>query len=161
MSSEDPLAYFITWTVYGTFLQGDTRWWTGRAKGSQVPQPRLERWHRDRMNHEVLLLSEQHRDVVSEEIQRLCDFREWKLWIANPRTNHVHVVVSSSNLSGKQIRDQLKANCTRVLRKQFAEFEDRPVWTTGGDWKCINSDDDLETVIMYASKAQERMERGK
>ena len=30
MIQDDPLAYFITWTVYGTFLQGDERWWKAR-----------------------------------------------------------------------------------------------------------------------------------
>ncbi|WP_299460780.1 hypothetical protein [uncultured Gimesia sp.] len=39
---DQPLAYFITITVYGTFLQGDARWWRSRGKGSQFPQPFLE-----------------------------------------------------------------------------------------------------------------------
>lgn len=25
MNNDDPIAFFITWTVYGTFLQGDVR----------------------------------------------------------------------------------------------------------------------------------------
>ena len=27
MNNDEPLAYFITWTVYGTWLQGDVRGW--------------------------------------------------------------------------------------------------------------------------------------
>jgi hypothetical protein len=33
MNSDDPIAYFITWTVYGTHLQGDERGWRRRRKG--------------------------------------------------------------------------------------------------------------------------------
>ncbi|MEZ6112471.1 MAG: hypothetical protein R3C99_15870 [Pirellulaceae bacterium] len=51
MSDNDPIAYFITWTVYGTFLQGDHRGWRKRGKGYQTPQPLLAQWHRQRLNH--------------------------------------------------------------------------------------------------------------
>ena len=57
-----------------------------------------------------------------------------------------------------RFRDQLKANCTRVLRERWPQFVDRPVWTTGGDWQCINSEDELEQVIVYVSEAQDRMQ---
>tara|TARA_R110002111_G_scaffold177322_1_gene243481 strand:+ start:122615 stop:122794 length:180 start_codon:yes stop_codon:yes gene_type:complete len=39
---DNPLAYFITFTVYGTFLQGDARLWRSRGKDSQPAQPFLE-----------------------------------------------------------------------------------------------------------------------
>jgi hypothetical protein len=29
----DPLAYFLTWTTYGTWLPGDERGWCKRTKG--------------------------------------------------------------------------------------------------------------------------------
>lgn len=161
MTNDQPLAFFVTWTVYGTFLQGDSRWWSARREGSRPPQPQLEQWHRDRLNHDVLLLTRDHRSVAAKEIQRLSDYRGWKLWVANPRSNHVHVVVGAIEHSGKQVRDQMKANCTRVLRESFSEFIGRPVWTVGGDWKCLNSDEDLDTAIAYAGEAQDRMDRGK
>ena len=156
--NREPLAYFITWTVYGTFLQGDSRWWRSKKKGTRPPQPRLEEWHRDRLRHDVILLSEQHRETVKSEIEDHCEFREWHLWIANPRTNHVHVVVTAQGYAGDVVRDQLKANCTRSLRQQDQRFVDRPVWTVRGDWQCVNTDEDLEQAIQYAGAAQDRME---
>ena len=159
MSDNDPLAYFLTWTVYGTFLQGDRRWWRKRGSGSRPPQPLLERWHRERLKHEIILLNQSHRDIVKRAIQRHCEFRGWKLWEANPRSNHVHVVVTANGYSGKKVRDQLKANATRELRQQYAVFIDRPVWSVGGDWKCINSENALERAILYAGEGQEKMDR--
>lgn len=158
-SNDDPIAFFITWTVYGTFLQGDARWWRKRRAGSQPPQPLLEQWHRNRLNHDVILLIPEQRQIVEQEIQRHCDHRKWKLWVANARSSHVHTVVTAPEYPGKTVRDQLKANCTRGLREHFEVFRDRPVWSVGGDWKCVNTEDDLEMAIRYAGEAQDRMDR--
>jgi REP element-mobilizing transposase RayT len=155
-SNDNPVAWFITWTVYGTFLQGDSRWWRNRGR-SRPPQPLLEQWHRDRLNHDVILLADNQRKIVEDEIANHCKHRRWHLWFANARTTHVHVVVTAENQSGRQVRDQLKANCTRALREQCEVFIDRPVWTVGGDWKCVQREDDLEQVMIYVADAQDRM----
>jgi len=156
---DQPLAYFITFTVYGTFLQGDTRLWRSRLKGSQTYQPLLEEWHRDRLKHDVILLSQQQRSAVENEIARLCHYRKWTLWKANARSNHVHVIVSASEFTGARVRDQMKANCTRVLRQGWPVFMNRSVWTVGGDWQCVNSEEELEQVILYAGDVQDRKAR--
>ena len=44
---DEPAGLFITWTVYGTFLQGDVRWWRKSNAGEQPPL--LEQWHHDRL----------------------------------------------------------------------------------------------------------------
>ena len=157
--NDQPLAYFITFTVYGTFLQGDWRLWRSRRKGSQPPQPSLEQWPRDRLKHDIILLGKQQRSAVENETARLCDFRKWKLWTANARSNHVHTVVSASDINGAKVRDQIKANCTRVLRQGLPVFIDRPVWSVGGDWKCINSESELEQAVIYAGEVQDRKDR--
>jgi REP element-mobilizing transposase RayT len=158
MNPDEPLAFFITWTVYGTHLQGDERGWRRRRQGDQPPQPRLEQWHRERLNHDVILLSPDQRTIVETECRRHCDHRGWRLWEVNARSNHVHAVVTAPGCSGRTVRDQLKANCTRGLREHWAVFRDRPAWTVGGDWECVNSEDDLETVCAYVRDAQDRME---
>jgi REP element-mobilizing transposase RayT len=158
MNNDEPIAYFITWTVYGTFLQGDERWWRRRRQGAQCPQPKLAQWRSARLKYPIALLDDAQQVVTEQEIQRHCEHRNWKLWAKSARTNHVHVVVTAPNYSGKQVRDQLKANCTRGLRELWANLRDRPVWTALGDWQCINTTDDLETVIMYVSEAQDLME---
>ena len=158
MNSDEPLAFFITWTVYGTHLQGDERGWRRRREGWQEPEPPLAEWRRERLIHEILLLSDEQRKIVESECQRHCDHRGWKLWAVNARSNHVHVVVTAVGYSGKTVRDQLKANCTRGLREHWPVFRDRPVWSVGGDWECINTENDLATVCEYVTEAQDRME---
>jgi hypothetical protein len=155
-NSDDPIAFFITWTAYGTHVQGDERGWRRRRKGNQLPEPRLAAWHGERLNHAALQLSSAQRAVVEHECRRHCEHRGWHVWAINARTNHVHVVVTAVECSGKIVRDQLKANCTRGLREQWPEFRDRPVWTVGGDWECINSMDDLESACQYVLDAQDQ-----
>ncbi|MFG0268222.1 MAG: transposase, partial [Rhodopirellula sp. JB055] len=157
----EPVAYFITWTVYGTFLQGDARWWRKRDDGEQAPQPLLQQWHQERLNHAVVLLSHVHRQVVEREVDIHCERRSWKLWAVSARSNHVHLVVTAPGYAGDKVRDQLKANCTRGIREIDPQFIDRPVWTTKGDVEFVKKEDDLDKVIEYVVLAQDRMERGK
>jgi REP element-mobilizing transposase RayT len=157
MESGEPLAFFITWTVYGSYLQGDERGWRRRREGIQSPQPRLAEWRRERLKHDVIFLSPEERKVVAIECRRHCDHRGWHLWEVNARSNHVHVVVTAVGYSGKIVRDQLKANCTRGLRQQSERYCNRAVWTVGGDWESVNSDDDLEAVCLYVREAQDQI----
>ncbi len=156
MNDDEPIAFFITWTVYGTFLQGDARGWRKRRRGNQKPQPMLAIWRRERLKFGVDVLSSAQRKAVNAEINRLCDYRNWKLWTHDARSNHVHVVVTARGFTGKKARDQLKANCTRVLREKWSKFVDRPIWTVGGDWQCINAEEELEQAILYVNEAQDR-----
>ena len=155
MNTDEPLGFFITWTVYGTFLQGDQRGWRKRGKGHQPPQPRLAIWHAARLKFPVIVLNPLQRSVIEAEIKRLVQYRSWHLWKHNVRTNHIHVVVRAPGYVGSKVRDQLKANCTRALRERFQDFQTRPVWSVGGDWKCINSEEELEQIVRYVSEAQD------
>ncbi|SFJ60114.1 hypothetical protein [Planctomicrobium piriforme] len=123
MIDTDPLAVFITWTIYGTHLQGDHRGWRRRRQGGQLPQPSLAKWHEDRLKYPVILLNREQRSVVDQECHSLCLHRGWRLWEVNARSNHVHTVVTAVGLSGKTVRDQLKANCTRGLRERDSRFQ--------------------------------------
>lgn len=153
--SDQPLAYFITWTVYGTWLQGDERGWRRYRGGFERPRPLLAHWRREKLLYPIILLDEDKRQEVRTQIANHSDRRGWRLWVANPRTNHVHVVVSAIGYSGAKVRDQLKANCTKGLRSHDNSLVDRPVWSRGGDWKCVNSGDELQAVILYASDVQD------
>jgi REP element-mobilizing transposase RayT len=159
MVTDEPLAYFLTWTMYGTHLQGDELGWRRRRRGEQLPQPRLVDWRRQRLKHAVLTLTPDQRYVVEHQVQRHCAVRDWRAWAVNARSTHVHAVVTAVGYSGATVRDQLKANATRGLREQWPTFLDRPVWTTLGDWECVNDVDDLEQVCQYVRDAQDSPSR--
>jgi len=158
---DQPAGFFITWTVYGTFLQGDVRWWRKKGGDSKPPQPLLEQWHRNRLKHAIVLLTKDHRQIVATAVVDHCRHRNWKLWKVNPRSNHVHVVVTAVGCLGDKVRDQLKANATRCMRTHDAQFVGRPVWSTRGDVQHLKTEDDIEQEVEYAGEGQDRMGRGK
>ena len=92
-----PIAFFITWTTYGTWLQGDDR---GSILGRGGKQPRmiaprrgLAQANHKGLKHEPVLFSESQRRIVEDTIRSHCEFKSWRLYAVAVRTNHVHVVV--------------------------------------------------------------------
>ena len=154
-----PLGLFITWTAYGTFLPGDARGWKRRNAGLELAQPRLETWHRDRLCHDVILLDEAMQSIVADAIQEICCVRSWLLWATSARTNHVHVVVTAPEYDPKLVRDQLKAKATLELRRAFAIWKDRPVWTEKGDIEFLDSEFEIQQCVLYVTEAQDRKDR--
>jgi REP element-mobilizing transposase RayT len=156
MNNETPLAYFITWTIYGVHLQGDLKGWRKRHEGEKPPQPLLEAWHAERLNYSTELLNPSDRLAVENACRKHSEHRSWKLWAVNVRTNHVHVVISASAHKGTVVRDQLKANSTRQIRERNKRLVDRPVWAVGGDVQFVWTENELSAVINYTLIAQDR-----
>lgn len=154
--NQDVLGYLITWSVYGTFLQGDARWWHKRMQGPTAPQPLLVKWHRDRLKYPILLLSEIDRFTVEEAIEKHAALRDWRVWAKNARSNHVHTVITANGVTAQKVRDQLKANCTYLLRERFKLWSDRPVWSVGGHCDWLETQEELERAIEYVDSAQDR-----
>ena len=76
------------------------------------------------------------------------------------RTNHVHIAVTA-DAAPKKVRDQFKANATRVLRTPPDAISQSKIWTRGGDVEILENEDCLEYVVEYIDVAQDRMDRGK
>ncbi len=167
----EPMTLFITWTTYGSWLPGDFRGWTKWKKGERPTQPILEHWCRRRMKEKAVFLSSKQREAVEAVIREHAEYRNWRLHAVSVRSNHVHVAVTVVPKTGnhdnrmadgiKRVRDQFKANATRVLRQGENPVKNEKVWTKGGDIQFVDSDDDLEQVVIYITEAQDRMDRGK
>ena len=52
----DPLAYFLTWSTYGTWLPGDARGWIEYAHGWQFPDAARMLEAEARMTEDACLL---------------------------------------------------------------------------------------------------------
>lgn len=159
--NDEVLAYFITWTCYGTFLPGDGRGWTKWHKGEQLPQPFLEDWCRERMSETAVVLDHAQREIVERAIRDHCKFRQWKLHAANCRTNHCHAVVTAPNYPGEQVRDQLKSWATRGLKahQQECGAESGSLrehwWTRKGSVRHLCDDESIEAAVSYTLEAQD------
>jgi REP element-mobilizing transposase RayT len=154
------LAYFITWTTYGTWLPGDDRGWVKRQRGQQPPDASLRQTAQARMTDSACLLSPEERYVVETAVADHCQLRHWSLHVVNCRSNHVHVVLSAT-APPKAVRNQLKAWCTRKLKESVRQ--DRPSsppqsrqrwWSERGSCRYLNDDDSLEAAIVYVRDFQ-------
>ncbi|HET6424876.1 MAG TPA: transposase [Planctomycetaceae bacterium] len=152
----DAMTYFITWTTYGTWLPGDHRGWRKSSEGNRIPQPFLEDWCRGRLSETPLVMNDTQRSKVDTVCHEHARFRGWELHAVNVRTNHVHVVVTADR-DPKVVRDQFKANATRVLRTAPDQVLQDRIWTRGGDCEIVDSEDELEQVVQYVLEAQDRM----
>jgi REP element-mobilizing transposase RayT len=154
------ITYFITWTTYGSWLPGDSRGWRKKKKGDQPPQPLLEDWCRGRMSESAVVLNATQRGKVESVCREHARIRNWALHAVNARSNHVHLVVTADK-APQLVRDQFKANATRVLRQEPDAITHDKIWTRGGDCDVVDGEDDLERVVEYVMEAQDRMDRGK
>ena len=107
-----------------------------------------------------MVLQPAHRESVEEVCREHAKIRGWELHAVSARSNHVHVVVTS-DMEPKKIRDQFKANATRVLRQPPNPIVNKKIWTRGGDIEIVDGEDDLEQVVVYITEAQDKMDRGK
>ena len=104
MNSKDPIAFFLTWVTYGTWLPGDDRGWVEYQHGWQLPSCDLEADCEARKNEDAVRLTPDQRNRVEEQIVETCQHRGWHLHAANCRSNHVHAVVSAKETPPKKIR---------------------------------------------------------
>jgi REP element-mobilizing transposase RayT len=150
-NTDEPIAYFMTWTTYGTWMPGDQRgWWRGHDFHRQ--NDLMCDMSVSNMKESAFTLSPDQRGIVEATLTRHCEIRSWALHTANARTNHIHVVVTAPGCTPKTVRDQFKAWCTRRLQPTSPTRE--RFWTEGASCRWINHEEDLQAAINYVNDAQ-------
>lgn len=155
---DPPLAYFLTWTTYGTWLPGDERGWYDKPGQFHEQEPRWEENSKHLLTEAACLLDAAQRQLVESTIYRHCEIRGWQLYAVNCRTNHVHVVVAA-NEDPETIMNQFKAWCTRRLKENAREKSaTSPIrqnwWTQRGSKRYINDLSSLESAVVYVKEGQ-------
>jgi REP element-mobilizing transposase RayT len=180
----EPLAYFLTWSTYGTWLPGDARGWIQYGHGWQLPDVVRKMEAEARMAGDACRLDAEQRVVVERQVVETCNLRGWELHAVNCRSNHLHVVVTADE-APKIVRNQLKAWCTRRLKEMEAKrrlaqhvprgrsglvldvdassptrsvSEDvirEKWWAERGSQRFINDSESLEAAILYVRDGQD------
>src|SRR5262245_11622056 len=94
-TSPEPIAYFITWTTYGSWLPGDERGWVEKPSRLRDPDPAREEFARHLMTESECSLDHEQRHIVEKTVDDHCHLRGWQLHIVNCRTQHIHAVISA------------------------------------------------------------------
>jgi REP element-mobilizing transposase RayT len=152
-----PMAWFITWTTYGTWLHGD-------ARGSFLnqtylpPDPEMEEANLSQMTGDAVCLTDQQRAIVDTTLVNECLAQGWQLHARNVRTNHVHLVVSAAR-PGTFVRTRLKA----LAAKALSDDADLPMagsngrkrwWTEKGNILAVEDEKSLEGITVYVHQSQ-------
>jgi REP element-mobilizing transposase RayT len=153
-----PLAYFLTFTTYGTWLHGRAPGSVDRrhnAVGTPFlpPDTRREQESRQTLAEEPYVLDARGRDVVLRTLVEVARHRRWKLWAAHVRTNHVHVVVSAEARPEKVMAD-FKAYASRRLKEDANERADRTRWTQHGSTMYLWTPEQVAARVAYVVAGQ-------
>ncbi len=158
MHPNDLGAFLITWRTYGTWLPGDERGWVDRhrnGRGEPVHRAdvRLEQAARGQMKAAPVTLTESQRRIIDDAVRVTCGEKAWILHAVNVRTNHVHVVVSTST-SPERTQVALKAAATRILREHGLMPSDDILWSRGGSQRRLLHEEALWAAVDYVRNRQ-------
>jgi hypothetical protein len=131
-----PLAYFISFRAYGTWLHGDSRGSVDRhhnrfGSARLAPNEPWRKHNQSLLAQPSVKLRSRQRCLIEEAIRETCKLRKWEFWTMNIRTNHVHTVVGA-RCKPEKVLIALKANATRKLREAGLWPSSRTPWAEKG-----------------------------
>ena len=149
----EPLAYFITFRGYGTWLHGDSRGSVDRfhnryGTARLPPNPLRQQYERRLLKQPPVTLTARQRAAVERGIRDTCRFRAWLLWAVHVRTNHVHSVVTA-DCNSETVLSALKANATRNMREAGCWRSKQSPWADRGSCRKLWSRKQLFAAIDY------------
>jgi REP element-mobilizing transposase RayT len=152
------LAYFITFSTYGTWLHGDDRGSVDR-NNNVAGEVLLPADIKLRHTREALMTEPEYRMEVTERetvLATICQhasFRGWSLLAVHVRTNHVHVVVVG-DAKPERMMTEFKAYASRALNRTKARGARRKHWTRHGSTRWLNTEDSVRRAIEYTVDEQ-------
>jgi REP element-mobilizing transposase RayT len=153
-----PVAFFITFTTYGSRLHGDERGTVDRRSNQFLTAPlRRDDFRRNAerraMNAPQFVISPDQRAAIEAAFAETCAFRGWTLMALNVRSNHVHLVLAGASEPETPLQ-ALKANATRVLRERGLVAKEAKIWARHGSTRYLWKESDVEAAILYTAEQQ-------
>jgi REP element-mobilizing transposase RayT len=154
----DPVAFFLTFTTYGTWLHGREEESVDKQH-NRFGFPRIEsnrnheQFERAKLKHAEYVLDEPRRFVVLKTILDVAQHRGWYLWAVHVRSNHVHLVVTADAKPEKVLSD-FKAWSSRRLREAFLEPNVTDRWTQHGSTRYLWKEEQLIDAVKYVVEEQ-------
>jgi len=139
------LAFFITWTTYGTWLQGDERGYVKNTKtytgNTALRQANIEARSRD-----PVWLSAEQRRVIDKAIRKEASSRNHRIYAMTVERDHVHLIIKYMPGSIGTIVAYYKTAGRIVLKTVGYTGK---LWTTGYDKRFCFDQQTLQKRIAY------------
>ncbi len=146
------IGYIITWTTYGTWLQGGEKGFVkdGEVRGENIA---IKKDCKKKLEGEPVRLGRSEKDVVKEAILEAAKRFQQKIRAIAVYSNHVHIVCEYVDVPIDVVVGYYK-NAGRVALKKCG-FEGK-VWTRGFDKRFCFSEKDLKARVDYVNKHGKR-----
>ena len=140
--------YMLTWTTYGSWLQGDKRRY---VKNGRIldPDPLLENANKANMSYPKVLLTAEQREIIEKAIFEESISLKQKILASSVGKNHIHIVTDCNFVSAQSAVSHYK-NAAR-LAVQADGFVGR-LWTKGYSVRYCFDDRQLRVVIAYVNR---------
>jgi len=135
----------VTWTTYGTWLQGDKRGFVKKGKILEASKG-LEQANRERRSGDSVKLRKGQREVVRSAIVQEAERIGEKVFAMSVWSNHVHVVIERGGKPVDKVVSRLKSATYYALRERGGEGR---VWTSGYDKRFCFDEKSLRERIEY------------
>ncbi|HAL46107.1 MAG: hypothetical protein A2Y12_06705 [Planctomycetes bacterium GWF2_42_9] len=146
------LAYMITWTTYGTWLQGDER---GYVKDGEVlsANPALEKSNLSSITQQITKLNPQQKikaqNAIIEEAKRI----NHKIYAIAVCSNHIHIVAENNQIPMSQVVSRYKNIATAALK--HTGLMDK-IWSKGFDKRFCYDIKEINARIDYVNNHNQK-----
>jgi len=160
VTRSEPIAFFLTWTTYGSWLPGDDRGWADSRGHLRAAEPNRTLVASRLLAESPLALVGHQQSVVADVIAAHCKIRGWTLHAMSCRPQHVHVVVTAAGVSPEDVLTQFKAWATRRLKAASVDGQPqnsrRRWWSECGSRRWIYDVAALDAVVTYVTECQDK-----
>ena len=142
------LGFMITWTTYGTWLQGDER---GYVKNGQIRpgNEALKKANKVLQSQDMVRLSKAQQEVVQTAIMKQAQLRDHHIYALAVRSNHIHIVLEYTPEPISRIVAYYKKTARLALK---ATGHCGKLWTKGYDKRFCFDKKALEQRTKYVER---------
>jgi REP element-mobilizing transposase RayT len=142
------LGYMVTWTTYGTWLEGEKKGYVKKGQileGNETLREKSKRNQKDA----TVRLSKKQRSVVSEAILAGAARTGENVFAIAVLSNHVHIVVHYNGKPIGRTVSRLKKTAYYAMRE--CGFRGR-LWTRGYDRRYCFDEESLRARVDYVKR---------
>ena len=139
------LGYMITWTTYGTWLQGDGRGYVKNGHTYHSNKALMQR-NKKLQAQDMVKLSRNQQQVVRKAINEEAESQDQRIYALSVQSNHVHIVAKYTREPISKIVAYYKKSARLALK---AAGHNGNLWTKGYDKRFCFDRAALEQRIKY------------
>jgi len=142
------LGYLLTWTTYGTWLQGDER---GYVKNGKIcgGNKNLMQTNKRSQLQKAIKLSKVQRQLMQEAIRKEAVLQGQHIYALSVKSTHIHIVARYTPQPIYKVVAYFKKAARLALK---ANGHNGKLWTRGFDKRFCFDQPSLEQRIEYVQK---------